>query len=60
MPLHKYEGKKIKLERDGETVKGVLVGSQFGPHYNAKWEDSNGQGWIGLVSKDELEQVVTK
>ena len=60
MILHKYDGKKINLERYGEKVKGVLVGSEFGPHYNAKWKDANGQGWIGLVSKDELKEVIEK
>lgn len=60
MTLHKYEGMKINLERDGEVVQGVLVGSKFGSHYNAEWTTSAGQNYVGLVSETELRGAVEK
>ena len=58
MSLHKYEGLEITLERNGEVVKGKLEGSRYGPHYNAHWTDSSGQGYVGLVTKEELNKSI--
>lgn len=52
-----HEGKKVKLERRGEFVTATLVKSNFGDYYNAKWVDSDGQHYIGIVEEDELEQL---
>jgi len=58
--FHKYEGFLIHLERKGEVVEGKLRGSDYGPHYNVEWTDSEGQGYIGLVEQWEIEEAERK
>jgi len=57
---HEYNGMKIKLIRYGENVEGILGGSDYGPHYNATWQNSSGQKYIGTVSDEEIQEFIKK
>jgi len=60
MPKFEFEGCVIKIERRGEFVDGVLSGSNYGSHYNASWENADGQQFIGVVEDKELEEAIKK
>ena len=61
MTKFEFAGRVIKIERYGETVDGILSGSLYGgSHYNASWQNSDGQNYIGKVEEEELKRAIEK
>ena len=57
MSKFELEGLIIKIKRRGEVVEGKLKKSEYGSHYNAEWINSDGQRFIGIVEKWEIEKI---
>ncbi len=60
MTEFEFEGQMINIERRGEFVDGVLEGSKYGSHYNARWVNSDGQHFVGVVEDKELKRAIEK